>query len=60
MTVVSVDRWSWYRGALVSLKWTVNQPTVDSIDRWSLYVSSLLDMHVLLYIVMHFLVTLWG
>ena len=32
-TVVSVDRWSLYRGALVSLKWSMNQPTVVAIDR---------------------------
>ena len=32
--VVSVDRWSLYRGALVELKWTMSQPTVVSIDRW--------------------------
>ena len=39
--VVSVDRWSLYRGALVQLKWTMNQPTMVSIDRWSLYGSDL-------------------
>ena len=39
--VVSVDRWSSYRGALVQLKWTMSQPTVVSIDRWSLYASGL-------------------
>ena len=36
-TVVSVDRWSLYRGALVSLRWPTEQPTVVSVDRWSLY-----------------------
>ena len=36
-TVVSVDRWSLYRGVLVSLKWFMEQPTVVSVDRWSLY-----------------------
>ena len=39
--VVSVDRWSFYGGVLVQLKWTIDQPTVDSIDRWSLNVSGL-------------------
>ena len=36
MTVVSVDRWSLYRGARVSLRWPMEQPTVVTIDRWSL------------------------
>ena len=31
--VVSVDRWSLYRGTLVSLRWSMEQPTVVSIDR---------------------------
>ena len=39
--VVSVEVLSLYRGALVQLKWTMNQPTVVSIDRWSLYASGL-------------------
>ena len=39
--VVSVDRWSLYRGALVQLKWTMSQTTVVSIDRRSLYASGL-------------------
>ena len=39
--VVSVYRWSLYRGALVQLKWTMSQPTMVSIDRWSLYASGL-------------------
>ena len=34
--MVSVDRWSLYKGALVQLKWTMSQPTVVSADRWSL------------------------
>ena len=37
--VVSVDRWSLYGGALVSLKWPMEQPTVVIIDRWSLCAS---------------------
>ena len=36
-TVVSVDRWSLYRGVLVSLRWSMDQSTVVSVDRWSLY-----------------------
>ena len=40
-TVVSIDRWSLYGGALVLLRWTMSQPTVVSIDRWSLYASGL-------------------
>ena len=39
--VVSVDRWSLYRGVLVQLKWTMDQPIMISIDRWSLNVSGL-------------------
>ena len=35
-TVVSIDRWSLYRGTLVSLRWPKEQTTVVSIDRWSL------------------------
>ena len=34
-TVVSVDRWSLYRGVLVSLRWSMDQPTVVPVDRWS-------------------------
>ena len=37
--MVSVDRWSLYRGALVSLKWPMDQHTLLSVDRWSLYTS---------------------
>ena len=33
--VVSVDRWSSYRGALVSLRWPMEQSTVVTVDRWS-------------------------
>ena len=40
-TVVSVDRWSLYRGALVSPRWPMEQPTVVSVDRWSFYTSGL-------------------
>ena len=42
VVMVSVDRWSLYRGALVQLKWTLSQPTVVSkrqvisICEWSL------------------------
>ena len=39
--VVSVDRWSLYRGASVQLKWTIDQPTVASIDRWFLNASGI-------------------
>ena len=39
--VVFVDRWSLYRGALVSLRWSMEQPTVVSVDRWSFYTSGL-------------------
>ena len=35
--VVSVDRWSLYRGAFVLLRWTMEQTTVVTVDRWSLY-----------------------
>ena len=37
MLVVSVDRWSLYRGVLVSLRWPMNQPTVVTVDRGDLY-----------------------
>ena len=40
-TVVSVDKWSLYRGALVSLSWPMEQPTVVSVDRWSFYTNGL-------------------
>ena len=40
-TVVSIDRWSLYRGALVSLRLSMEQPTVVSIDRWSFCTSGL-------------------
>ena len=42
--VVSVDRWSSYRGALVSLRWPMEQPTVVTIDRWSLYRGVLISL----------------
>ena len=32
-TVVSVDRWSLYRGALVSLRWPMEQPTCSGLSR---------------------------
>ena len=35
-TVVTIDRWSLYRGAFVSLRWPMEQPTVVTTDRWSL------------------------
>ena len=40
-TVVSIDRWSLYRGALISLRWPMEQPTVVSVDRWSFYTNGL-------------------
>ena len=46
--VVFVDRWSLYRGTLVSLKSAVEQPTVVSIDRWSFYTSGLQDRFTVL------------
>ena len=42
-TVVSVDRWSLYRGELVSLRWPIEQRTVVTVDRWSCYSSSLVE-----------------
>ena len=42
--VVSVDRWSLYRGALVSLKWPMEQPTVVTTDKWSLYRGALVSL----------------
>ena len=49
--VVSVDRWSLYRGASVSLRWPMEQPTVVSIDRWSFYTRGLSDRsHCTVYI----------
>ena len=39
--VVSIDRWSLYRGALVSLRWPMEQSTVVSVDRWPFYASGL-------------------
>ena len=42
--VVSIDGWSLYGGALVQLKWTMNQPTVVSIDGWSLYGGDLVQL----------------
>ena len=35
--VVSIDRCSLCRGAIIVLKWFTEQPMVVSIDRWSLY-----------------------
>ena len=32
---VFVDRWSLYRGALISLRWSMDQPAVVTMDRWS-------------------------
>ena len=43
-TVVSIDRWSLYRGAVVSLRWPMGQPTVVSVDRWSLYRSAVVSL----------------
>ena len=37
VVMASVDRWSLYRGVLVSLRWSMDQSTVVSVDRWSLY-----------------------
>ena len=34
--VVTVDRWSLYRGVLVSLRWPMEQPPMVTVDRWSL------------------------
>ena len=39
-----MDRWSFYMGALVSLRWSIDQPTVVSIDRWSLYRGALVSL----------------
>ena len=33
--MVFVDRWSLYRGTLLSLKWPMDQFTMVSLDRWS-------------------------
>ena len=41
--VVFVDRWSLYRGSLVSLGCPVRQLTVITVDRWSFYTSHLQD-----------------
>ena len=41
LMLVSVDRWSLYRGALVSLRWPMEQSTVVSVDRWAFYASGL-------------------
>ena len=38
-TVVFVDSWSLYRGALVSLRWPMKQPTMVFVDSWSALVS---------------------
>ena len=45
--VISVDRWSLFRGALVQLNWAMNQSTVASVYRWSLYASGLTGFPVL-------------
>ena len=37
MMMVFLDRWSLYRGVLVSLRWSMDQPAVVFVDRWSLY-----------------------
>ena len=42
--LVSVDRWSLHRGALLSLEWPKEQPAVVSIDRWSFCTSGLWDV----------------
>ena len=46
--VVTVDRWSLYRGALVSLslRWPTVQPTalLVTVDRWSLYRGALVSL----------------
>ena len=34
--VVSVDRWSLYRGAIALLMWFTGQPVVVLVNRWSL------------------------
>ena len=41
--VVFVDRWSLYRGALVSPRWPMEHPTVVTIDRWSVYRGALVS-----------------
>ena len=40
--------WSLDTGVLVSLRWSMGQPTVVTIDRWSLYTSGLVSciLHV--------------
>ena len=43
-TVVTIDRWSLYRGALISLRWPMDQSAVVSIDRWSLYRGALVSL----------------
>ena len=40
-TVVSVDKWSLYRGALISLRCPMEQPTVVSVDRLAFYTNGL-------------------
>ena len=39
--VLFVDRWSLYRGALVTLRWPMEQPTVVSVDWWPFYTGGL-------------------
>ena len=43
--MVFVNRWSLYRGAVVTLKWPMEQPTVVTIDRWSLYRGAVVLLH---------------
>ena len=43
-TIAFTDRWSLYRGALISLRWPMEQPTVVSVDRWSLYRGALVSL----------------
>jgi hypothetical protein len=46
--VVSVDRWSLYRGAVVLLEWPMEHPTVVTIDRWSLYRGAVVSLEWLM------------
>ena len=36
-TEVTIDRWSLYRSAVLSLKWPMEQSTEVTTDRWSFY-----------------------
>ena len=40
-TVVTIDRWTLYRGAIVLPELFTDRPTVVTIDRWSFYTSGL-------------------